>query len=377
MSKFDSLRVAFIGGGINSAVGRAHKIAIELDGKFKLTAGCFSRNIEISKETAKAYGIPIDKAYDDIEKLIENELENIDAIVILTPQHQHFSHIKMCIKNKIPVICEKTLTSTTNEAIELNKILEENSGFLVVINNYTGYPMVRELQAKIMEGKLGKINQILCEMPQDSFVRLLNNNQPLTPQNWRLIDREIPTISLDLGIHLYMITYFLTNSQPIELFAIAENFGNFKITDTIHCISKFEKNIIGNFWYTKTALGYRNGLKIRIFGSKGSAEWIQENPEYLFLTDLHGNTIRVDRASPIVSVANHERYQRFKAGHPSGFIEALANYYYDIAISLRQFKLQKKHSNKYIFGIEHSIDGLRFLEAIARSAKKGTVEKVL
>ena len=47
--------IAFIGGGVNSAIGRSHYIAAQMDGKFKLVAGAFSRHAEINLETVLAY----------------------------------------------------------------------------------------------------------------------------------------------------------------------------------------------------------------------------------------------------------------------------------------------------------------------------------
>ena len=41
--------IAFIGGGVNSAIGRSHYIAAQMDGKFKLVAGAFSRHAEINQ----------------------------------------------------------------------------------------------------------------------------------------------------------------------------------------------------------------------------------------------------------------------------------------------------------------------------------------
>jgi len=38
------LRLGFIGGGINSAVGRAHYAACRMDGKFEVVVGRFSRD---------------------------------------------------------------------------------------------------------------------------------------------------------------------------------------------------------------------------------------------------------------------------------------------------------------------------------------------
>ncbi|WP_338117780.1 hypothetical protein [Pantoea alhagi] len=39
-----ALKIGFIGGGLNSAIGLTHSIACQMDGHFKLVAGCFSRD---------------------------------------------------------------------------------------------------------------------------------------------------------------------------------------------------------------------------------------------------------------------------------------------------------------------------------------------
>jgi hypothetical protein len=73
-----------------------------------------------------------------------------------------------------------------------------------------------------------------------------------------------------------------------------------------------------------------------------------------------------------LTISRQDRYQRFKAGHPSGFIEALANYYFDIAIALREFK-KNGASNFYpmseIFNSSHALEGMKLMEAIHTSSK--------
>ena len=80
--------------------------------------------------------------------------------------------------------------------------------------------------------------------------------------------------------------------------------------------------------------GLPQWLRVRIFGDKGAAEWVQTDPEFIWLSDRFGARSMINRASPGVQVANQDRYSRFKPGHPAGFIEAFANYYYDLANSL-------------------------------------------
>lgn len=372
------LKVAFVGGAINSAAGRAHRTAIELDKKFSIVAGVFSRDEDISQSTAHEYGVPTERVYRSLEELIEREGEVVDAVVILTSQQEHFSQVLACLNAKIRVVCEKSLVSSSDEAQLIKEKIDTQGGFLRVISNYTGFPMVRELRSMIAAGRLGKIGQIHIEMPQEGFARVSPEGDPIFPQSWRLVDNAIPTVSLDLGVHLHMLVKFLIAKKPLEAVGVVSTFGNFtEIKDSALSIVKYEDDIICSMWYTKAALGFRNGLKIRIFGSDGAAEWIQESPENLFFADKFGNKFTIDRASPLISVASQNRYSRFKAGHPSGFVEAFANYYSDIhdeiTASIRGLNFKEQSLS---FGVDEALEGLNLLGAISCSSTSQQWEKI-
>jgi len=373
------LKIAFLGGAFHSAVGRAHRAAIEMDQRFELVAGCFSREAEISQSTALKYGVNPVRAYSNIDQLLTNEAGKVDAVVIMTPQNQHGQQVVTCLEAGLPVVCEKALVESVEEAVSIRSKLLSCGGFLAVTYNYTGYPILRELKHMIQQGRFGKIQQIQIEMPQEGFARVGSDGLPFTPQQWRLRDAGIPTISLDLGVHLHMMIGFLTRERPEEVVATSKSYGNFKqVTDSISCLANYSNDLTCNIWYSKTALGYRNGLKLRIFGEKGTAEWVQENPESLQIADNSGGRFIVDRGSKEIKIANQSRYTRFKAGHPAGFIEAYANYYYDVADSLEYYLDKKDNSiQDYVFGIDESIEGLRMLEAIARSSVNKRWEKVV
>lgn len=365
MNKKIKLKIAFLGGGINSAVGRAHRIAIDMDNRYELVSGCFSRNSEINIATAEEYNVPLDRVYANLDELITNEKEKIDAICILTPTPNHKNEVIKCVENNISVICEKALAVSSEEALEIKKTLEQFNGFLAVTYNYTGYPMLRELRNMIQIGKLGKIEQVHIEMPQESFAKLDKQGQPQKPQEWRLHDGSLPTISLDLGTHTHDITSFLTGEAPIELVALQNSFGSFRqVMDNSISIANYTNNIVSNIWFSKAALGHRNGLRVRIYGENGSAEWYQLEPENLYFNDNQGNKFIIDRASLDVSITTQPRYNRFKAGHPSGFIEAFANYYDDIADYLQGYN---HNENGFVFGVDNAIEGLKMLEAMTIS----------
>ncbi len=373
----EKISVAFLGGSKTSAVGTAHFAAIEMDNKYKLVAGCFSKNRENNLNSSLFYDVPVSRTYDSLEHLIEHEKDNLDAIVILTPTDQHAIQVVQCIESGIPVICEKALGVNLNEINKIKNALDRQHTFLTVIYNYLGFPMIKELRQLIINGSLGKINHIQIEMPQEGYIRVDKGGNPIVPQQWRLKDYKIPTLSLDLGVHLHMFVKYLTDETPLNVVAKSESMGNFStIIDNINCIVEYTNNISCHMWYSKIAIGERNGLKIRIYGQEGAAEWIQEYPEILNIADIKGRRWKIDRGNMDVEICNHPRYSRFKVGHPAGFIEAFANYYLDIAEELNKYKNNQIFEFKECFGLEEATEGIQLLEAVQRSSQSNNWEKV-
>jgi len=369
--KFNKINVAFIGGGISSVVGYSHKVAIEMDGRFRLVAGCFSKKQSINEKTAKDWMLENCNLYDNWCELMERERDSVDVIIVLTPTNQHTDIIISAIKHGYFVVSEKALCSSVEDAQNIKRVIDDNNGYLAVTYNYSGYPMFRELQEIINSGKLGKVLNINAEMPQEGFVKLnkQTNNVP-DPQNWRMSDTTIPTISLDLGVHVHQLIKALISQKPLSVVAIQNSFGKVKsVIDDVNCLIKYDGGSTANIWYSKSALGYKNGLRLRVFGSKGSAEWLQTNSEYLSLTDTYGHSISIDRSNQDLLVANQNRYNRFKPGHPSGFLEAFANYYDDIYEEIISIKKNEFTKERYVYGIDTAIEGLKLLQSISISSK--------
>ncbi|QDV51207.1 Gfo/Idh/MocA family protein [Gimesia fumaroli] len=367
-----SFKLGFIGGGINSAVGTTHFIASQMDERFKVEAGCFSRNTETNHQTSERWGIAPERRYATFAELLKQEKDQLDAIVVLTPTPDHVIPVTQAIKEGYAVICEKSLVCSSADAVLIQQLQNETNGFLAVTYNYTGYPMLRELKQLVDQNQLGTVKQIHIEMPQEGYARLNQDGNPLAPQQWRLHDAELPTLSLDLGGHVHNIIDFITGEKPLELVAMQSSLGRFRqVVDNTMCIARYTNNIECNIWFSKSALGYRNGLRVRVFGDEGSAEWHQMDPEYLTCNDNRGHKTIMDRASVDVSVAHLPRYNRFKSGHPAGFLEAFSNLYWDIAENLDSYqKTGVQTTSQYVFNTNHALEGLVMFESIAQSSKE-------
>lgn len=362
------LKLGFIGGGINSAVGETHFIAAQMDDLFGVEAGCFSKQPEINRQTAQRRHIAEERLYATWKAMLEAEQDRLDAVVVLTPTPEHTPVVLAALEQGLAVICEKALAVSSHDARLIEQSLAEHAGTLFVTYNYTGYPMLRELRAIIHDGRIGRIEQIHIEMPQEGFARLNRDGEPMIPQQWRLRDGALPTISLDLGVHLHHIVDFLTGARPLEVVASQASLGQFRqVIDNINAIVHYTDGIECGMWYSKAALGHRNGLRVRVYGELGAAEWFQMDPERLLLHDNRGHTTHLDRACIDVKLAHLPRYNRFKAGHPAGFMAAFANLYADIASCLRGGTPEQGGA---VFSAPHAREGLVLLEALATSARE-------
>ncbi len=364
------LRLAFIGGGNNSAVGYVHFAASQLDNKFDVVAGAFSRTLEENMSTAARWGINTNSVYNDWRQLVEAEKENIDAFVVLTPTPHHLEVIETLLKANVPIISEKALVIGPSEIEKITSIFDKEKHFLTVTYNYSGYAMVRELKHLIKKNTLGTIQKIHLEMPQEGFRRPPDiAGKPSMPQAWRLLDNEIPTICLDLGVHLHHLSAYLLEVEPLETIAQFNNHSQYpNLIDDAFMLLNYPNNIKGSMWMSKTAIGHRNGLKVRIYGDKGSASWVQLNPDELELNYNDGRREIIDRAGQC-EYANQFRYNRMKPGHPTGFVEAFSNLYTDIHSELVQFLNSSKSESHYVFGLEHAKDGLNLFKAAQKSVE--------
>ena len=356
--------IGFIGGGIDSGIGKTHYNSICLNRNWKLSAGFFSRNKKINILSGKKYNIPKNRIYSSIDSFLKNE-KKIGAVSLLTPIPNRYNTIKKIIKNKIPIICEKPLLASIEESKKIKKILNKN--FLTVTYNYTGYPMIRELENLIKKKSFfGKINSIFIEMPSGVFLEKKTKKENIA--KWRLKDGKIPMSFLDLGSHVFNLMYFLTKHYPENLIAKSSTFGKFKnIKDDVMCFGSLNKNTNFNIWFSKSTLGYDNGLKIRIFGKKASVEWVQSEPEKLKINTNDKKNFTIDRGSYLSLISKFKRYNDFKSGHPTGFLEAFKNLYDDILQNIENYKKKIKLNKTYIFEFEHAQKILTVLDSIQKS----------
>ena len=375
LGKNKKISIGFVGGGPNSFIGYSHRLAARFDNRFDFVAGVFSRDIQKSIKFGKSLGLDPSRCYDNHIAMAKKESTREDGIKVLgimTPAGDHYKVAKPFIENKIHIISDKPLTATLEEAIKLQKLIKKHKVVFALTHNYSAYPMLREAKSIIEKGKIGKVMLFNVEYPQGYTVGISKKNESAILK-WRL-DKKMcgPSMILaEIGTHAYHLLRYVTNLEVKEISAEVNSLSpELSVDDNAFLILRMKNNARGLIWVSSAATGGENGLKIRVYGNKGSVEWFQDDPNHLKFIELGKPAKIITRASNVVSDLSLQS-SRLAAGHPEGFFEAFANIYTEVADAINYSK--NKFKNKQIFpGIEDGVKGIKFIFAAKESSNKNS-----
>jgi len=372
INKGKKLRIGFVGGGPNSFIGYAHRLAARFDNRYENVAGVFSRNKNKSIEFGKSIGIDEKRCYNNYIEMAQTEssrTDGIDVVAIMTPSGDHYKIAKEFAKRNIHIICDKPLTASLRDAKALEKIIKKTKIFFAVTHNYSAYPMLREAKNLVDNDKVGKIKLINVEYPQGYTVAVKKKDQK-NILKWRL-DKNMcgpSMIIAEIGTHAYHLLRYVTGLEVKEISAEVSSLSDeISVDDNAFITLRMKNNARGSIWVSSAATGGENGLKIRVYGTKGAVEWLQDDPNILRYTELNHPTSIITRASNSVSSFSMKS-SRVAAGHPEGFFEAFANIYTEFAESI----LSKKKSSSLVPNIQDGVKGIKFMFAAKESSDKNS-----
>jgi hypothetical protein len=110
-----------------------------------------------------------------------------------------------------------------------------------------------------------------------------------------LIDGDIPTLLLALGVHVEHLCRFITGGSATSVEAGFSNFSKFKgIVDDAHLWVDHDLGFKAKFWVSKSVLGHKNVLKVDIYGLKGWLTWVQAQPEAFQMLEFAAKAVHQD-----------------------------------------------------------------------------------
>jgi predicted dehydrogenase len=381
------VRLGMVGGGQGAFIGGVHRIAARMDGHYELVAGALSANPEKAMASAAELGLDPDRSYGSYEEMAKAEAkrpDGIEAVSIVTPNHMHFPVAKAFLKAGIHVICDKPLTSTLGDAKKLAGLVADSGKLFILTHNYTGYPMIRQARDMVAKGELGRIQLVQSEYAQDWLTTPLEQTGQKQAE-WRVDPERSGAGGAigDIGTHAFNLACFVSGLEAESVSADLDSFvDGRRLDDNVHVMLRFKPIIRGNrsehpakgmLWASQIAPGNENALKLRVYGTKGGIEWVQEDPNYLWFTP-YGEPKRLITRGGSGSNAAAARMSRVPPGHPEGYLESFANIYTEAATAIRALRGKKgKMPKDVVFpSVQDGISGMKFIDACVRSSKKNS-----
>ena len=251
--------------------------------------------------------------------------------------------------------------------------MRSSPGLFALTHNYTGYPMVRQARGMVGDGDLGEVRVVQVEYPQEWLTTKLEDTGQKQAA-WRT-DPGAQRRRRQRRRHRH------ARLQPRRVRDRAGGREPGRGPDGLragprpgrqraHAAALCKGGARGALWSSQVAPGNENGLRLRVYGSKGGLDWSQEQPNTLAFTPF-GEPPRLIRragagASPVAAHAS-----RIPAGHPEGYLEGFAQLYRDFAeqIAARWESRDPDPACLLVPGINEGVRGMRFIAAAVESSQ--------
>jgi predicted dehydrogenase len=292
------LNVGLVGGGKGAFIVHPHQRAIHFDGTRRVTAGALFPDPKIALEEAANWPYPI-KGYGSYDEMIAANAslpadQKLDYILIVTPNFVHFDPAMKALNAGIPVFCEKPLTVTLDEAAQIVKTVREKKIPFGVAHTYLGHWTSRFSRYIVRSGLLGDVRWVDSYYIQGWLATKLEDTGQ-QQASWRVDPKKAGGSGCggDIGTHALMQLRYVTGLEVNEVSANLEIFVKGRPIDdhfTAYCnLSNGARALVRA---SQICVGHLNDLGIGVYGTKGSLQWRQEDPEQLTIK-LMGQPDRV------------------------------------------------------------------------------------
>ena len=340
---------------------------------YTIIGGVFNPDYSENLKFAKEIGLNEYRIYEDYDKMIEEELkldesERMQVVSILTPNFLHYPMARKLLENNFSVICEKPMTTTYDEALDLERIYKSKKLTFAVTYTYTGYPMIRQMKEMIKNGVIGDIQRVDLQYYQGWINPIIHDNVKRS-ETWRLQPDKsgISCCIGDIGTHAFDMLEYVTGMEVQELLSdlnyVYED-NTMDVDGTI--LIRFSDKIKGVIRASQIATGEENCFTVAIYGRKGGLKWQQENPNYLnHLSD--SNPLQVLKPGHDYNSDFSKISAKLPPGHPEGMFDSMANIYNGVA---REIRGENEFDGEFPT-LNDGLRGMLFIEKAVESHQQG------
>jgi len=315
----------------------------------------------------KADSFGFNRSTADWKELVNDP--KVEAIVIASPQSTHKDIALAAFELGKPVLCEKPMGASTQDAQAMVAAAEKSGVVNMVGFNYVRTPATQFARKLIADGAIGDITWFRGEHTEDFYA---DSQEPAT---WRTQGRANGTMG-DLSSHMINAALALLGpiakvSADIETVhherpssgkesAVGSNGGMEKVTndDHAHCLCRFTSGVMGHLYFSRISSGRKMGYAYEVNGTKGAIRFDQEDQNALWLYQMDDDEA-VRGFRKILTGPAHPDYKPFclGPGHGTGYQDQLI-------IEAKDF-LQAIHQGQAMFptfkdglAVNHVIDAM-------------------
>ena len=373
------LRLGFVGGGRGGLVGEWHAAGARLSNQWDIVAGALSSDAENAARSAKDWIIPPDRSYADWREMARTEAtltDGIEAVVVCTP---NFSHYEICagfLAAGIDVICDKPMTTTSDDAERLVNQVRESEAQLFVTYPYTHNAMARQAAHMVQAGAIGQVRQVHTEYLQEWATG--PSDPSIKGRAWRQDPAKAGRSSAvgDIGTHAFHLLEYVSGLKAVAIRADFHVCGAPKdLEDTAFINLRMENDVPGFLHITQAAPGQYCGLRFRLWGERGGLVWDQEFPEQLRYSPFGKPDQIISRGRGAGMLPPAERLSHMPRAHGEALTDAWANLYSEMALSIAARRQGHTLPDDLVetWSADDGARGVRFVELCADSNEAGGV----
>lgn len=118
-----------------------------------MTAAVASKDLGRAERFAAANGV--EHFYGNYEEMLDEE--DLDAVYIATTNNFHYENVLLCIARRVPVLCEKIMFVSAEEAEEAMRLAAEKQVFMMEAMWSRFIPCVQKARQWVEEGHIGEV----------------------------------------------------------------------------------------------------------------------------------------------------------------------------------------------------------------------------
>ncbi|MCK4464614.1 MAG: Gfo/Idh/MocA family oxidoreductase [Bacteroidales bacterium] len=371
------LRMGMVGGGRGAFIGAVHRMAAGIDGQIELVCGALHVDPDEAVLSGQDLYLKPERIYRTYNEMFDKESllpedERMDFVSIVTPNHVHFEPAKLALENGFHVVCEKPLSFSLDEALQLQRLVNDTGLVFALTHTYTGYPMIKQAREMFKSGVFGKIRKVVVEYPQGWLSTPLEKtgHQQATWRTDPMRSGKSGSVG-DIGTHAENLAETITGLRITELSADVSTFvENRLLDDDANVLLRFNNGAKGVLHCSQICAGEENPINIRIYGEKGSIQWHQHDPNTMYVKWLE-RPMEVYRTGTSYMDEAAAAHTRVPAGHPEGYLEAFANIYRNFS-KVVQARLAGVEPDPQFLDfptVEEGVRGMKFIDAVIASGK--------